>query len=192
MLVNIWKVFKARPTRAATFVTFPNNRCVIIPRDYAGGGCNPVKIRLQLCDPAVTGCARSLEPTEARVFGWSVSGSVQFHSSLRMISGWQGYTPHLFEFGISNHGVSNCVIYARRPNAAYDYGPGGECRVDAGLWASRGVNGRFIYHRCHSPPERKSALPNWNIAEFTLLIRALSAVLSPRLSSKWEQRRSDT
>lgn len=39
------------------------------------------------------------------------------------------------------------------------------------VWGLRGVNGRFIYHRCHSLPERKSALPNWNIAEFTLLIR---------------------
>lgn len=106
-------------------------------------------------------------------------------------AGWHGYTLHLFEFGISNHGVSNCVIYVHRLNAGYDYGPGGggECSLDVCGRRTGGVNGRFIYHRCHSPPERKSALPNWNIAEFTLLIRALSAVLSPRLSSNWEQQR---
>lgn len=100
-----------------------------------------------------------------------------------MILGWQGYTLHLFESGISNHSVSNCVIYVRHPNADCDCGPVGER-----AWGGRGggVNGRFIYHQCHSLPERKSALLNWNIAEFTLLIRALS-VFCPRLSSKREQ-----
>ena len=46
------------------------------------------------------------------------------------LTAWQGYTLHLFEFGIPNHGVSNCVIYVQRPNAGYDYGPGGECSLD--------------------------------------------------------------
>lgn len=60
-----------------------------------------------------------------------------------------------------NRGVSNCVIYVRRPNAGHDYRPGGEKRLGC-LWrrANGGVNGRFIYHRCHNLPERKSALPN--------------------------------
>lgn len=65
-----------------------------------------------------------------------------------------------FEFGIPNHGVSNCVIYVHRPNAGYDYGPGGECSLGVCGRRTGGVNGPFIYHRCHGPPERKSALPN--------------------------------
>lgn len=110
--------------------------------------------------------------------------------------GWQGYTLHLFEFGISNHGASNCVIYVRRPNAGLWLGAW--WRVQFGcvcvVFCRRtgGVNGRFIYHRCHSPPERKSALPNWNIAEFTLLIRALSppcaqpkAIIKLRTAARW-------
>lgn len=63
--------------------------------------------------------------------------------------------------------------------------------VASAVWMSVvGVNGRFIYHRCHSPPERKSALPNWNIAEFTLLIRALrraqpKAIIKLRAAARW-------
>lgn len=93
-----------------------------------------------------------------------------------LIGDWRGF----FTLGFTwNFGNFNPVI--RRPCGFLDVpwvsqgeqgwregemegGRGGGCEVG-------GVNGRFIYHRCHSLPERKSALPNWNIAEFTLLIR---------------------
>lgn len=188
MLVNIWKGFKARSTRAVTFVTFLNNRCVIIQRDYTRGGCNLVILSSPSPPPLRFTCA----PTDP-LFGYESIVPFCF------ISHWRWFQ-ELTRLHAAFVWVWHPLITAF-PIAWFMFGVQKARQWLRGRWRSAvwmsvvqtkwGVNGRFIYHRCHSPPERKSALPNWNIAEFTLLIRALSAALSSRLSSSREQRCSD-
>lgn len=159
------------------------------------GGCNLVSLRSPLCSVTVWDAA--LSSWRSEYFGWVSVVPFSF------ISHWRW-----FQISSRADKVTRCICWSLAslivafPIVWFMCGVqmramitglrGGECSLDVCGRRTRGVNGRFIYHRCHSPPERKSALPNWNIAEFTLLIRALSAVLSPRLSSNWEQRRSDT
>lgn len=80
-----------------------------------------------------------------------------------------------FACGISNLAVSNLWFMFSVQTRRWLRGLVAAC--------GSGANGRFIYHRCHSPPERKSALPNWNIAEFTLLIRAPCTALPEATST---------
>lgn len=56
------------------------------------------------------------------------------------------------------------MIYVRRPNADYDYEAWWRAQFGCLWWANAGggvggVNGRFIYHRCHSPPGAEERPP---------------------------------